>query len=381
MSDKLNEKFEELVTEAGIIVEAGDPMPTVSAAVIPGGQGSAPGQVNDAQTRGGAKDPQPTVTTQAVAPYHQTQGTDLGGPEPDGDDEGEDNPGAKAAAPIKPVTGDPQQRAGESTGMNATPTVGAQVAYGTSTGPNVTYPIKPSFEEIDLSGDVAALTEGEDLSEDFKTKAKTILEAAVKSRLAEEAVKLEEAFAAKVNEKVEAIKAELSEEVMGTVNYAITNWVEHNQVAIDRGLRNEITEDFIAGLKGLFAEHYISIPDEKVDVVEEMTDQLCEMEARLNEQVERNIELNKRLAESHKDIILNQISEGLADTQKEKLASLAEGVTFESVEKFTEAVKTLRESYFPNAAPIADVTDETPVESQNMAPAMAAYLNAISRWK
>jgi len=265
--------------------------------------------------------------------------------------------------------------------MNATPTVGAQVAYGTSTGPDVSYPIKPSFEEIDLSGDVAALTEGEDLSEDFKTKAKTILEAAVKSRLAEEAVKLEEAFEAKVNEKVEAIKAELSEEVMGTVNYAITNWVEHNQVAIDRGLRNEITEDFIAGLKGLFAEHYINIPDEKVDVVEEMTDQLCEMEARLNEQVERNIELNKRLAESHKDIILNQISEGLADTQKEKLASLAEGVTFESVEKFTEAVKTLRESYFPNAAPIADVTDETPVESQDMAPAMAAYLNAISRWK
>jgi len=381
MSDKLNEKFEELVTEAGIIVEAGDPMPTVTAAVIPGGQGSAPGQVSDAQTRGGGKDPQPTVTTQAVAPYHQTQGTDLGGPKPDGNDEGEDNPGAKAAAPITPVSGDPQQRAGESTGMNATPTVGAQVAYGTSTGPDVSYPIKPSFEEIDLSGDVAALTEGEDLSEDFKTKAKTILEAAVKSRLAEEAVKLEEAFEAKVNEKVEAIKAELSEEVMGTVNYAITNWVEHNQVAIDRGLRNEITEDFIAGLKGLFAEHYINIPDEKVDVVEEMTDQLCEMEARLNEQVERNIELNKRLAESHKDIILNQISEGLADTQKEKLASLAEGVTFESVEKFTEAVKTLRESYFPNAAPIADVTDETPVESQDMAPAMAAYLNAISRWK
>jgi hypothetical protein len=184
-----------------------------------------------------------------------------------------------------------------------------------------------------------------------------------------------------LNEKVEAVKAELSEEVMGTVNYAITNWVEQNQVAIDRGVRNEITEDFIAGLKNLFKEHYISVPDDKVDVVEEMSEQLCEMEARLNEQVERNVELNKRLAESHREVILNHISEGLADTQKEKLASLAEGVTFESVEKFTEAVKTLRESYFPNAAPAAEVTDETPVASEDMSPAMAAYLNAISRWK
>lgn len=380
MSDKLNEKFGELVTEAGIIVEAGDPMPTVTASVIPGGEGSAPGQVKDAQTRGGAQDPQPTVTTQAVAPYKQTQGTDLGGPEPDGNDEGEDNPGAKAAAPVTPVSGDPQQRAGESTGMNATPSVGADVAYGTSTGPDVSYPVKPSYEELDVSGDVAALTEGEDLSEDFKEKAKTIFEAAIKSKLAEESAKLEEQFEARINEKVEEIKKDLSEEVLGTVNYAVNNWVEENQVSIDRGLRNEITEDFIAGLKGLFTEHYISIPDDKVDVVEEMTEQICEMETRLNEQVERNVELNKRLAESHKDIILNQISEGLADTQKEKLASLAEGVKFESVEKFTEAVKTLRESYFPQAAPITEATDETPVDEE-VSPAMTQYLNALNRWK
>ena len=384
MSDKLNEKFEELVTEAGIIVEAGDPMPTVTAAVIPGGQGSAPGQVKDAQTRGGAQDPQPTVTPQAVAPYKQTSGTDLGGPRPDGNDEGEDNPGAKAAAPVSQVTGDAQQRpngSGKDEPSGSTPKFGSEIAYGTSEGPDVSYPIKPSFEELDLSGDVAALTEGEDLSEDFKAKAKTILEAAVKSKLAEEAAKLEEKFEASVNEKVEEVKSALAEEVSGTINYAITTWVESNQVAIDRGIRNEITEDFIAGLKNLFTEHYISIPDEKVDVVEGLAEDLRKMEERLDEQVKATVELNNRLNESSRDIILSQISEGLADTQKEKLASLAEGVTFESVEKFTEAVKTLRESYFPQAAAIVEATDETPVESEETSPAMAAYLQAISRWK
>jgi hypothetical protein len=384
MSDRLNEKFEALVTEQGIIVEAGDPMPTVSAAVIPGGSSSAPGQVHDAQTRGGKGDPQPSVTTKSVAPYHQSV-TDLGGPEPDGDEEGEENPGAKAAAPIgaKAAQSDGTAQtanihdAGE---MGKTPTVGAQVAYGTHEGPKVTYPIKPSFEELDLSGDVAALTEGEDLSEDFKSKAKTILEAAVTSKLHEEYAKLEEHFEARLAEQVETVKAELAEEVMGTINYAINQWLEENQVNIDRGVRNEITEDFIAGLKNLFQEHYINIPDDKIDVVEGMADEIREMEQRLNEQIERNVELNNRLSESTRVVILNQLSEGLADTQKEKLASLSEGVHFETADKFAEAVKTLRESYFPQSVS-KEVSDETPVESEAVTPAMAAYLSAISRWK
>jgi hypothetical protein len=384
MSDKLNEKFEELVTEAGIIVEAGDPMPTVSAAVIPGGQGSAPGQVSDAQTRGGSKDPQPSVTTKAVAQYHQSI-TDLGGTSTtpnEHDDDGEENPGAKAAAPVSAGISDEQTAHKNDAGeMGKTPSIGTQVAYGTSTGPSVTYPIKPSFEELDLSGDVAALTEGEDLSEEFKDKAKTIFEAAVRAKLVEEAEKLQEQFETRVAEQVESVKAELAEEVMGTINYAINQWLEENQVPIDRGVRNEITEDFIAGLKNLFQEHYISIPDDKIDVVEGMADELREMEQRLNEQVERNIELNNRLAESTRVVILNQLSEGLADTQKEKLASLSEGVNFESVDKFAEAVKTLRESYFPQSVSKTEVSDESPVESEAVTPAMAAYLNAISRWK
>lgn len=380
MSDMLNEKFEEFVTESKLVVE-GDPMPTVTAAVIPGGQGSAPGKVNDAQTRGGSQDPQPKVTTQAVAPYQQTQGTDLGGPRPDGNDEGEDNPGAKAAAPVTPVSGDPQQRAGESTGMNATPTVDSKVAYGTSEGPDVTYPIKPSYEELDLSSDVAALTEGEELSEEFKEKAKTIFEAAIKSKLNEEAVKLQEQFEERLQKEIEEMKKEISEEVNGTINYVVNKWVEDNQVSVDRSIRNEITEDFIAGFMSLCKEHWINIPEEKTDIVEEMSEQLCEMEARLNEQIERNVELNSRLNESSKEVILNQISEGLADTQKDKLASLAEGVEFESAEKFAEKVKTLRESYFPSSVTKNEVSDETPVEDQEISPAMAAYLQAISRWK
>ena len=153
--------------------------------------------------------------------------------------------------------------------------------------------------------------------------------------------------------------------------------------SVDRGIRNEITEDFIAGLKNLFEEHYISIPDDKVDVVEGMADSIREMEERLDEQVKANVKLQNRLNESAKINILSVVSEGLADTQKEKLAALAEGLEFVSEESYREKVATIKESYFPSeaAAPAAEVADETPVESEEMAPAMAAYLQAMNRWK
>jgi hypothetical protein len=384
MSDMLNERFEELVQEQNIVLEAGDPMPTVSASVIPA-TGKEPSQISDVQTaKAGGKDPAPSVPpTVAIG---QKAATDLGGTTTtphEHDEDGEENPGAKAAAPISQISGDAQQAHQKSPGdMAATPTVGTQVAYGTTTGPNVTYPIKPSFEELDLSSDVAALTEGEELTEDYKTKAKTIFEAAVKAKLQEEYAKLEEHFEAKLVEQVEAIKVEMSEEVNGMVSYGIQRWIEENQVAIDRGIRNEITEDFIAGLKNLFAEHYINIPEDKANVVEEMADELREMEERLNEQIERNVELNNRLAESSRVVILNQVSEGLADTQKEKLASLSEGVKFETEEQFTDSVKTLRKSYFPESVTKSEVSDDAPVAlSEDVSPAMAAYVQALSRWK
>ena len=382
MSDMLNEKFEEFVTEQKVIVEAGDPMPTVSANVIPG-TGSEPSEVSDAQTaKAGGKDPAPTVSP-SVAPG-QSAPADLGGTSTtpnEHDDDGEENPGAKAAAPISQVSGDPQQRAGDS--PDPRPSVGAEVAYGTKMGGAVTYPIKPSMEDLDVSADVAALVEGTELSEEFAEKAKTIFESAVKAKISEEYDKLVEHFATELEKQVETAKAELSEEVNGTVNYAIGTWMEQNQVAVDRGIRNEITEDFIAGLKGLFEEHYISIPDEKVDVVEGMAESIREMEERLDEQVKANVKLQSRLNETAKLNILNTVSEGLADTQKDKLAALAEGVEFTTEEEFSAKVKTIKESYFKEATVTqSEVADETPVEGENaeVTPAMAQYLNALNRW-
>ena len=383
MSDMLNEKFEEFVTEQKVIVEAGDPMPTVSANVIPG-TGSDPSQVSDAQTGSASgKDPMPTVAP-SVAPG-QSAPADLGGTSTapnEHDDDGEENPGAKAAAPISQVSGDPQQRAGDS--PDARPTVGAEVAYGTKMGGAVTYPIKPSMEELDVSADVAALVEGTELSEEFAEKAKTIFEAAVKAKISEEYDRLVEHFAAEFDKHFAEAKSEMAEEVNGTVNYAIGQWVEQNQVAIDRGIKNEITEDFIAGLKGLFEEHYISIPDDKVDVVEGMAESIREMEERLDEQVKANVKLQNRLNESAKLNILNTVSEGLADTQKDKLAALAEGVEFTTEEEFSKKVTTIKESYFKEATVTqSEVADETPVEGagEDVSPAMAQYLSALNRWQ
>ena len=390
MSDKLNEKFEEFVTEQKVIVEnAADPMPTVQATVIPG-TGSEPTQVSDAQTSSGSgKDPAPKVD--ANQSYGQSAPTDLGGTSTapnEHDDDGEENPGAKAAAPVGDKAaqsdGSAQTSSINDAGETGTqPTVGADVAYGTKVGSAVTYPIKPSFEDLDVSDDIKALVEGTELSEKFAEKARIIFESAVKAKISAEYDRLVEHFADELDKQVAAAKAELSEEVNGTVNYAIGQWVEQNQVAIDRGIRNEITEDFIAGLKGLFEEHYISIPDEKVDVVEGMAESIREMEERLDEQVKANVKLQNRLNETARKNILNTVSEGLADTQKDKLAALAEGLEFVSEESFSKKVTTIKEAYFKEAAaPQSEVADETPVEgaSDDVSPAMAQYLDAMNRW-
>ena len=386
MSDKLNEKFEEFATEQKVTIVEGDPMPTVSANVIPG-TGSEPSQVSDAQTsNGGGKDPMPTVD--AGKSYGQSAPADLGGTSTtpnEHDDDGEENPGAKAADPISQVSRDPQLGSKKDAGdQGKQPTDGADAAYGTGTGSAVTYPIKPSYEDLDVSDDVNALLEGTELSKEFAEKAKTIFEAAIKAKLSEEYDKLVEHFATELDKQVNAAKAELSEEVNGTVNYAIGQWMEQNQVAVDRGIRNEITEDFIAGLKGLFEEHYISIPDEKVDVVEGMADSIREMEAKLDEQVKANVKLQSRLNETAKINVVNQVSDGLADTQKDKLAALAEGVEFTTEEEFSKKVKTIKESYFTEKTVTqSEVADETPVEGasdKDISPAMAQYLDAMNRW-
>ena len=382
MSDMLNEKFEEFVTKEKVIIEAHDPMPTVQASIIPG-TGSDPSAVSDVQTaKSGGKDPAPTV--QPGVAIGQKAAADLGGstsaPLHSNDEDGEDNPGAKASAPISQISGDPQFAHAKSAGDPA-PTVNVAAAYGvTKMGGNVTYPIKAGFE-IDMTDDVNALLEGTELSPEFAVKAKTIFEAAVTSKLSEEYDRLVEHFATEAEKQVEAVKAELSEEVSGTVSYAIGQWMETNQVAIDRGIRNEITEDFIAGLKGLFEEHYISIPDDKIDVVEGMTESIREMEERLDKQVKANVKLQNRLNETAKLNILNTVSEGLADTQKEKLAALSEGLEFVSEEEFSRKVKTIKEAYFRESITTpTEVSDETPVEGQEVTPAMAQYLRALNHW-
>jgi len=388
MSDMLNEKFEEFASEhAAVLSEAGDPMPTVTAAVLPG-DAAASGQSHTAVNAkasagegatGHAAPLQPGI---AIGQSSPTEVNSVTTTPHEHDEDGDENPGAKAAAPISGgISGEPN-RGGSNTDLpNGTaPKFGSDIAYGTKEGGSVTYPIKPKFEDLDVSSDVAALTEGTELSEEFAEKAKTIFEAAVKSKLSEEWTKLEEHYKAQLEEQVEAVKKELAEEVSGTVNYAVNKWLEENQVAVDRGIRNEITEDFIAGLKNLFESHYINIPDDKVDVVEGMSEDLCKMEERLNEQVKRNIELQNRLNESAKAIIVKEISEGLVDTQKDKLASLAEGVEFTSEEEFSKKLTTIKESYFPKEGAPKVVADETPVESEEVTPAMAMYLQAMNRW-
>ena len=392
MSDMLNEKFEEFASEhASVLSEAGqDPMPTVTAAVLPG-DAAATGQSNTAVNAkasagegasGHAAPIQPGVAIGQAAPQEVNSVTTT---PHEHDEDGDENPGAKAAAPIGGgISGEPNRGASNTDLPNGTaPSFGAEIAYGTKMGGSVTYPIKPKFESVDMSADVAALTEGTELTEDFAAKAKTIFEAAVTSKLNEEWTKLEESFATQLAEAVEVSKKELAEEVNGTLNYAVTKWLEENQVAVDRGIKNEISEDFIAGLKNLFEEHYIAVPDEKIDVLEGLSEDLCKMEERLDEQVKRNIELQNRLGQSTKQVIVNLVSEGLADTQKEKLASLAEGVEFTTEEEFSKKLTTIKQSYFTKESVIkAEVTDETPVEGSvdDISPAMAQYINAMNRW-
>jgi len=373
MSDSLNEKFEELVTESEVGLSAFSP--SIVPGQTSGSQFMQPvgGAVSDAQTRGKGQDPRPSVPTSVVP---QESEEDNGGSDFE-DPEGEDNPGAKAAKHNSRVS-DQQTRGKHQDPAPSVKSSGYQIPGGSNN-------VKVfGMEAIDYSAaeDVAALTEGGEFSEDFKAKATTIFEAAVKSRIEEQVIAiastLEEQFSAKLQEEI----ASLSEKVDETLNYAITTWVEENQVALDAGLKLEIAEEFMGGLKKVFEDNYLSIPDEKIQVVEEMTEELCEMEGRLNEQIERNIELNNKLAGYQKTVLLNQMSEGLVDTQREKLASLAEGVEFVSEEDFKNKVATLISSYFPKHVVTEQVSDETPAEGhENMSPAMAAYLKTLSRWQ
>ena len=243
-----------------------------------------------------------------------------------------------------------------------------------------------SKEEIDVSADVEALLQGEELSEEFQTKAKTIFEAAINSKVDAIQQELETVYSEKLAEEMESTKTSLTERVDSYLEYVADEWLQENQLAVDQGLKAEMSESFMTGLKGLYEEHYVSVPEEKYDVLESMVNKLDEMESKLNEQIDRNVALNKRLSESTSDGILSDVSEGLAVTQKEKLASLAESVEFESEQNYREKLVTLRESYFPTTAPSAqrDNTEFIAEGSNNDTPKVsgnvANYLTALQRF-
>ena len=234
-------------------------------------------------------------------------------------------------------------------------------------------------DEGDIEDDVNALLGGQELSEEFREKAKTIFEAALKSKVTELREAMEAHYEAKLVEEVEGMKDELVERVDSYLEYVADEWLQENALQVERGIRTEMTEAFLEGMRGLFEDHYVSIPEDKYDVVENMVDKLDEMESKLNEQIEKNIAITKSLSEATGGNILSDVSEGLSSTQKEKLASLAEGVEFESEESYKEKLETLKESYFKTAPKRSDseVLNES-AASPDVSGSMAAYIQALS---
>mgnify|MGYP003311164646 CR=1 FL=1 len=236
-------------------------------------------------------------------------------------------------------------------------------------------------ETYDIDDDVNALLGGEELSEEFKAKAKTIFETALKTKVAEVRKLLEQQYAEKLGEEIIEAKDALAERVDSYLEYVADEWFTENQLAVENGLKEELTQSFLGGMKSLFEEHYVQIPEDKYDVLESMVEKLDDMESKLNEQIEKNINLNKRLAESVADGILDEVSEGLASTQKEKLASLAESVEFESENNYREKLETLKQSYFAQKSS-PTVKTETLSEGLDATPesttgSMAAYLKTL----
>ena len=240
-------------------------------------------------------------------------------------------------------------------------------------------------EKINVDADINALIEGEKLSEEFEAKARTIFESAIKAKVAELSEQVKISYEEKLVEEVSEIKKELQERVDSYLEYVASEWLEENQLAAEAGLKTEMTESFLEGMKSLFEEHYVTIPEEKYDVLNSMVDKLDEMENKLNEQIKSNVALNRRLAESVADVIFAEVTEGLADTQREKLASLAENVEFESEEDYREKLVTLRESYFPSKPGTQRDKSENLSEGdeastpQPVSGLMESYLQTMSR--
>jgi hypothetical protein len=242
-------------------------------------------------------------------------------------------------------------------------------------------------EEFDIEEDVNALLAGEELSEEFQEKARTIFETAIRSKVAEIKEELQASYEESLVEEIQVIKEGLVDRVDAYLEYVADEWISENALAVEHGLKTEMTESFLQGMKGLFEDHYVTIPEDRYDVIESMVDKLDEMEGKLNEQIERNVALNRRLAESVADVIFADVTEGLALSQKDKLASLAENVEFDSEANYREKLVTLRESYFPTRTTGTQrddsetLSESTDVQSQQpqVEGRMASYLQTLGR--
>ena len=250
--------------------------------------------------------------------------------------------------------------------------------------------MKEESEEdlIDVSADVEALTKDEDLSEDFKSKAATIFEAAVKSKVNDAKKKMHASYEEKLKEEVDTAKSELVEKVDSYLNYVVEEWMQENKLAIERGIKGEIAEDFISGLKKLFEDHYIDVPDEKYDVLEDQASKIEDLEKKLNEQIEKNVEQNKVVGELKRQDIIDEASKDLADTAKEKFNKLAEEVEFSNEGDFKTKVTTIKESYFGAKKESSNDIDDVAVaggsdqiDPADLSNSMAAYTAAISKTK
>ena len=334
----------------------------------------------------GAKPAEPMQTMAGVS-YE-----DLGGPTPENSKPDDDSNKLKDpagdgayAANLKSVKGFMAKAAQTPPKMEETETEGDVVAEDQTSEEEVVAEeeevtqLPEITDEVDIDDDVNALLGGQELSEEFREKAKTIFEAALKSKVTELREAMEAHYEAKLVEEVEGMKDELIERVDSYLEYVADEWLQENALQVERGLRTEMTESFLEGMRGLFEEHYVTIPEDKYDVVENMVDKLDEMESKLNEQIEKNIAITKSLSEATGGNILSDVSEGLSSTQKEKLASLAEGVEFESEESYKEKLETLKESYFKTAPKRSDseVLNES-AATPDVSGSMAAYIQALS---
>ena len=287
--------------------------------------------------------------------------------------EGTENVGAKAAAPVT-ATKDSTLKTKPSGASSAMPgALSAKIFDEVEAEGEV-------VSEEEITEDIAAILSGADLSEEFQEKAKTVFEAAVTAKVSEQVAAIKESTEAKLVEEIESLKEEFAGRVENFLNYACEEWMSENELAIEQGLRAEIAEGFMAGLRGLFIESNINVPTEQLDVVAEMSEKLDEMETRLNEQVEKNIQLHERVSSYRRNEILNELTRGLAETQKDKFTSLAEAVEFKTEESYREKLIQIKESYF--GSPKVEVAEEIssePAKIETVSESMSAYVAALAK--